>query len=236
MPAIWEDRGDENAPPVRTLRGEEPDNQRIVDELNGFMAAARLLEEPRLARIYVYVCYYGPTTIAEIIEELDLKRATTYDDVQTLERMGVLDRDANERPHRLSAKPFAFVERDSFAVTPTVLHAIARSEFDEDVEYFRNRYGGAKLAAAVHAVGLHYADRLTRRMVARELDVQPVEGMAIVDALAPVIAAGKEFDPHFAHLFPETAEDIDVDVTVDLRSPTRQVDGSDGGGAAGKDG
>lgn len=236
MPAIWEAKGDENGPHGRTLRGEEPDNQRFVDGLNGFMTAARLLDEPRLARIYVYVCYYGPTTIAEIIEELDLKRATTYDDVETLERMGVLDRDANERPHRLSAMPFAFVERDSFAVTPTVLHGIARSEFDEDVEYFRNRYGGAKLAAAVHAVGLHYADRLTRRMVARELDVQPVEGMTIVDALAPVIAAGKEFDPYFAHLFPEIAKEIDVDLVVDLRSPTRQVDGNDGDDRAGRDG
>lgn len=222
MPTLWDTRAGEGPSSTPSIHGATgADNQRIIDDLEGFMTAARLLEEPRLARIYVYVCYYGPTTIADIVETLDLKRATTYDDVETLERMGVIERETDERPHQLSANPFAFVEQDSFAVTPTVLHAVARTEFDQDVEYFYNRYGRAALVAAVHAAGLHYAGRSTKRMVARQLDVQPVEGIAIVDALGPVLAAGREFDPYFPSLFPETADEIDPDVDVANPVPTR---------------
>jgi predicted transcriptional regulator len=222
MPALWETRNEEGSstPSIHGATG--ADNQRIIDDLEGFMSAAHLLEEPRLARVYVYVCYYGPTTIADIIETLDLKRATTYDDIETLERMGVIERETDQRPHQLSANPFAYVEQDSFAVTPTVLHAIARIEFDEDVEYFYNRYGRAALVGAVHAAGLHYAGQLTKRMTARELDIQPVEGIAIVDALAPVLAAGREFDPYFSSLFPETADEIDPNVDVAEPAPTRR--------------
>lgn len=221
MPTLWDTRTEADASDTPPVHGAtEADNQRIIDDLKGFMTAARLLGEPRLARIYVYVCYYGPTTIGDAIETLDLKRATTYDDVETLERMGVIERETDERPHQLSANPFAFVEQDSFAVTPTVLHAIARTEFDQDVEYFYNRYGRAALVGAVHAAGRHYAGQFTKRMAARELDVQPVEGIAIVDALAPVLAAGREFDPYFASLFPEIADEITPDVDVAEPAPT----------------
>jgi hypothetical protein len=185
-----------------------------LDDFDGFVAAATLLQNPRLARVYVYGCYYGPTTVQALIDDLGVARATAYDDVDRLETLKIVTRDQSRRPHQLSAEPFAFVDDDDVAITPTVLHAIATSEIDDDVEYFLNRYGVSRLVRAIRVAAAHYAGDLTQRMAADELDVTPAEGMAIVDALRPVLAAGKAYDPFFDRLFPERADALDFDLDV----------------------
>lgn len=190
------------------------------EELEGFVAASTLIQNPRLARIYVYVYYYGPTTIQDVIENLDVARATAYDDVERLEGLGVVTRDESTRPYRLSAEPFAFVDDDEVAITPTVLHAVALSEVDADVSYFLNRYGVSRLVRALSVAAAHYAGDLTQRMAADELDATPAEGMAIVGALRPVLAAGREHDGFFGRLFPECADELDFD--LDVSGPTAE--------------
>jgi hypothetical protein len=201
-----------------TLTGEGTGSPPI-DDFDGFLAAASLLRNPRQARSYVYICYYGPTTVKELVDALDLARATAYDDIEELESLGLVTRDEGSRPHQLTAAPFAFVDQGSLAITPTVLHAVALTEVDDDLAYFQNRYGTARLVRALHMAGEHYAGNRTQRMAADELDVAPAEGMAVVQALQPVLAAGTEFDPYFDHLFPEIAEEIDV--RIDTTSPPR---------------
>lgn len=205
----------------------DPDDSEIegpsLDDFDGFVAAATLFQKPRLARVYVFVCYYGPTTMQNLIETLDVARATAYDDVERLEALKIVSRDESTRPHRISAEPFAFVDDDDVAITPTVLHAIATSEIDDDVEYFLNRYGVSRLARALRVAAAHYAGTFTRRMAADELDVTPAEGMAVVDALRPVLAAGAEYDPFFDHLFPEHADALDFDLDVSAPTPERSA-------------
>lgn len=188
-----------------------------LDDFDGFVAAATLFQNPRLARVYVYICYYGPTTIQDLIGALDLARATAYDDVERLEALKIITRDESTRPHRLSAEPFAFVDDDDVTITPTVLHAIATSEIDDDVEYFLNRYGVSRLVSALRVAAAHYAGSLTQRMAADEIDVTPAEGMAIVNALRPVLATGNEHDAFFDRLFPDYADELDFD--IDVSSP-----------------
>lgn len=195
-----------------------------LGDLDGFIAASRLLQNPRLARIYVYVSYYGPTTIRGVIDALDVARATAYDDIERLEALKVVSRDESTRPHRLSAEPFAFVDDDEVAISPTVLHAIALSEIDDDVEYFLNRYDVSRLVRALQTAAAHYAGGLTQRMAAAELDVTPAEGMAIVDALRPALAAGKEHDPFFDRLFPEHADALGFDLDVSASTPEQSED------------
>lgn len=197
-----------------------------LGDFDGFVAAASLVRNPRLARLYVYVCYYGPTTVPNVVEALDVARATAYEDVERLEALGVLVRDERTRPHRLSAEQFAFVDDAEVAITPTVLHAVALSVIDDDVEYFLNRYGVARLVAALRVAAAHYAGDLTQRMAADELDVTPAEGMAVVDALRPALAAGQEYDGFFGRLFPEYAGELDFDVDVSRPTP-EQSDGDD---------
>lgn len=178
----------------------EETSPRSLDDLNGLLAATTLLQTPRLAREYVYLCYYGPTTIQELINELEVARATAYDDVERLERLGVVDRDGSTRPHQLTATPFAFVDGRDVSITPTLIHAVALTEFDDDAAYFHNRHGVSKLTAAVQTAGKYYAGELTQRMAATEMGVQPAEGMAIIYALRPVLKAGREHDPYFEQL------------------------------------
>lgn len=206
----------------------DPDGSEVegpsLDDFDGFVAAATLLQKPRLARVYVFVCYYGPTTMQDLIETLDIARATAYDDVERLQALKIVTRDENTRPHRLTAEPFAFVDDDDVAITPTVLHALALSESDDDVEYFLNRYDVSRLVRALQVASAHYAEKLTQRMAADELDVTPAEGMAIVDALRPVLAAGKEYDPFFDRLFPEHADALDFDLDVSAPTPAQYDD------------
>lgn len=209
------------AMPTLTDRATPEADEREADapslgDFDGFVAAATLVRNPRLARVYVAVCYGGPTTVRGLIDALDLARATAYDDVERLEALGVLARDDSTRPHRLSVVPFAFVDGDAVAITPTVLHAIATSEIDDDVAYFLDRYGLARLVRALRVAAAHYAGDLTQRTAADELDVTPAEGMAVVDALRPVLAAGAEHDPFFDRLCPERAVELDFGFDVDF--------------------
>lgn len=204
--------------------GGDQSNPLAIDDFDGFLTAATLLRNSRLARSYVYICYYGPTTVQELVEALDVARATAYDDVEQLESRRLLVRDERTRPHTLSAEPFAFVDADDVAITPTVLHAVALTDVDEDLDYFESRYGTARLVRALRLAGEHYAGNLTQRMAADELDVTPVEAMAVILALRPALAAGREFDPYFDRLFPEIAGDVDVDVDVRSPGPSRETD------------
>jgi hypothetical protein len=171
-----------------------------LDDFDGLLAATTLLQNPRLAREYVYLCYYGPTTIQELVDELDVARATAYDDIERLERLGVVDRDESTRPHRLTATAFAFVDGRDVALTPTLIHAVALTEFDDDAAYFHDRHGLGTLTTAVQTTAKYYAGELTQRMAATEIGVQPAEGMAIIYALRPVLEAGREHDPYFGQL------------------------------------
>ena len=183
-----------------------------IDDFDGFLAAATLLQQPRLARSYVYICYYGPTTVQELIDTLDVARATAYDDVEQLETLSLVERDESTRPHELTAESFAFVDQDQLAITPTVLHAVALTEIDDDLAYFQNRYGIGRLTQALRLAGKHYAGQLTQRQIAEELGVAPAEGMAVVQALRPALAAGQKFDPYFDRLFPDISDEVDVDI------------------------
>lgn len=199
--------------------GESPGGGGTVEEYDDFLIAAELLKRPRLARIYVYICYAGPTTIDAVIDALKLKRATTYEDVEELERLGAIDRDDSTRPHEISAPAFAYVDPDGIAITPTVVHAVALREIDDDVAYVHTRYGAGTVAAAVRFTAEHYAGRLTKRMVARELDVKPVEGISLVDALERVIAVGFEHDPYFDLAAGDAADEVETSIDPALPTP-----------------
>lgn len=183
-----------------------------ASEYDDFLVAAHLLQAPRLARIFVYVCYAGPTTVEEVVDVLELKRATTYEDVEQLEEIGAIERDDSTRPHRITASGFAYVDPDGVAITPTVLHAVALREIDDDVEYVYNRYGVGTVAAAVRLAAEYYAGQLTQRMVASDLGVESVEAASLLNALEGAIAAGTRHDPYFHLVAGDAAEDVETDL------------------------
>jgi hypothetical protein len=75
------------------------------------------------------------------MEALDLSKSTTYEYVDRLVGLCLVDRDDSTRPQQLTADPIIIVELYiPIVITPTVLHALALQELDEDVAYFMDRY------------------------------------------------------------------------------------------------
>jgi len=174
-------------------------------------AIVELFNQPALARVYVYVCYWGPVSRPDIMDALDLSKSTAYDYVDRLVDLGFIERDESTHPQQLTADAIVLVDRHvPLVVTPTVLHAFALQEIDEDVEYFVDRHGVGKLVAALRGAGLHYAGKTTQRMVASDIDVRDSEAMVVVNALAPVVAVGRDRDPYFATMFPESGDAMDL--------------------------
>jgi hypothetical protein len=162
------------------------------------------------------------------IAALDLKRATTYEDIEELERLGAVDRDESTRPHQITAEAFAYVDPEGIAITPTVLHAVALREIDDDVAYIHNRYGAGTIAAAVRLVAEYYAGQQTKRMVATALGIEPVEGMSLVGALERVIAVGTRHDPYFDLVAGDAAPAVETSIDAsrgDFPSETPNNDG-----------
>lgn len=219
MPII-RDRGDrENSVPKRAGS---------VEDYDDFLIAAELLQRPRLARIYVYTCYTGPTTIDIIIDTLNLKRATTYDDIEKLEEINAIQRDDSTRPHQITAEAFAYVDPEGIAITPTVLHAVALHEIDGDIAYIHNRYGSGTIAAAVRLVAEYYAGERTKRMVATALGIEPVEGMTLVTALERAIAVGSRQDPYFELVAGDVEPEVETSIDPSLGGRSPETSNEDG--------
>ena len=195
----------------------ETPSQDLEAGINQLATVGRLLEHPELARVYVYVCYYGPVTRPQIKEALSIPKTTVYDHVETLEALGIVTLEG-DRPVEVTADPVQ-ITTDGIVVTPTILHAVALQEVDEDVSYFVERHGVGKLAAAVRQAGLHYAGQITQRMVADPLDIPTGEAISIVLALRPALAVGQEYDPYFDVIFPDIASEIEFETDFDVAAP-----------------
>jgi len=98
--------------------------------VNGLLSVARLLEEPRLARLYTFVLRNEEVTIDDIADELDMPRTTAYSDTGTLVDLGALTRDDDQKTHTYGAIPItltATLDGDEYTVTPTLIAAFGRS-------------------------------------------------------------------------------------------------------------
>jgi hypothetical protein len=215
-------------PPLDAVDEASLDPEALAETAPRLETIVRLLDDPPLARVYVAVCYWGPMTPTEVMETLDLSKSTTYGYVDTLVELGVLDRDDSIRPQRLTAEPVVVFEQYApIIVTPTVLHAVALQEVNEDVAYFVERHGVGKLVAALRGAGLHFAGETTQRMVASDIDVRETEGMMIIYALEPALALGREHDPYFEHLFPDAGDRLDLSKFDEGGTPSERASATD---------
>jgi hypothetical protein len=172
------------------------DPARAVD---GLVSVARLLDEPRLARVYTHTLRAGPVTVDDLVAELDLPRTTAYADTGTLVDLGLLDRDDSQKTHRFTAEPIhltATLDGDTDTVTPTLVAAVGQTATDDDLELLVERHGLGTLAAALTYAVPYAEGRLSERVAARELDVQMAFGIAALQALRSLLAETRAFDPY----------------------------------------
>lgn len=168
--------------------------------INGFMSIAQLLEEPRLARLYTYVLRTGEVTIDEIAADLDTPRTTAYSDTATLVDLGALERDDEQKTHTYTAVPLALtanLEGDEYTITPTFIEAFGRTPRAQDLEFLIDKYGIGKLAAALTYAVPYVEGTMSERVAARELNLQPAVGIAVLQALREVILEMRAHDPYF---------------------------------------
>ena len=198
-------------PPVDIIDEETLAPETMAENAPRLETVVQLLNRPALARIYVYICYWGPVAPPAVMDALDLSKSTTYEYIDQLVDLGLVDRDESTRPQQLTADPIIIMEQYvPIVITPTVLHALALQETDEDVEYFLDRYGLGKLIAALRGAGLHFAGKTTQRMIANDIDVRDTEAMMIIYALRPGLIVGRDRDPFFEHLFPDVHDAMDL--------------------------
>lgn len=213
-------------PPADRVNKEALTPEALAQNAPGLETIVELLNHPALARVYVYVCYWGPVAPRDIMDGLDLSKSTTYEYVDRLVDLGLIERDESTRPQQLTAEPIVLIEQHApIVITPTVLHAFALQEIDEDIEYFIDRHGVGKLVAALRGAGLHFAGKTTQRMVADDIDVRDTDAMLIVYALVPALAMGRDHDPYFEYLFPDVSDQIDLpDLDEVETTPPRPLD------------
>ena len=198
-------------PPIDILTEDTLEPETLAENAPRLETVVELLNRPALARVYVYICYWGPVTPPEAMEALDLSKSTTYEYVDRLVDLGLVDRNDSTRPQQLTADPIVIVEQYvPIVITPTVLHALALQEVDEDVAYFMDRYGLGELIAALRGAGLHVAGIPTQRMVASDIDVRETEAKMIIYALTPALAVGQDHDCCFEHLFPDLHDEMEL--------------------------
>ena len=216
-------------PPIDVLTEETLAPETLAENAPRLETVVELLNHSALARVYIYICYWGPVAPPEVMEALDLSKSTTYEYDNRLVDLGLVDRDDSMRPQQLTADPVIIVEQYvPIVITPTALHALALQEVDEDIEYFVDRYGLGKLIAALRGAGLHFAGKTTQRMVASDIDVRETEAMMIIYALKPALSVGREHDPFFEYLFPDVHDEMDLpdlddvaDAPTDSSAPDR---------------
>jgi len=57
----------------------------------------------------VYICYWGPVTPGDVQASLDLSKSTTYEYLDRLETLELVDRDDSTRPQQVTAEPVVLV-------------------------------------------------------------------------------------------------------------------------------
>ncbi|SEL80293.1 DUF7437 domain-containing protein [Haloferax larsenii] len=171
--------------------------------VNGLLSVAKLLEEPRLARLYTFLLRAGEVTIDDITTELGLPRTTAYSDTGTLVDLGVLTRDDEQKTHTYSAVPItltATLDGNEYTVTPTLIAAFGRSSHDQDIDLVLERYGLGKLAAALTYAVPYANGEMSERVAARELNLQYALGVAVLQALRDVVLEMEDVDPYFENV------------------------------------
>ena len=155
------------------------------------LTIAQIVENPRLARIYTYLYQQGSRTVDEICDELELADATAYQDIKNLAELRVLEKKTKSRPHHYQAKPISLQLGSDNEITaevgPTFIAAVAQQEDNQNIDLYIERHGLHGLATALEYAKEYIEGTMNARIMARELDITPLEAETILQELRDVI-------------------------------------------------
>ncbi|MWV39826.1 helix-turn-helix domain-containing protein [Natrialba sp. INN-245] len=159
--------------------------------IQDFLTVADLLEEPQLARLYTYLWLEGEATVRELMDELDLPQGSAYTYVNRLTDAGVLEMVTDEQPRMYAAieidLTLTVASDQEYTITPALIDAVGRRASNEDIDAYLERHGIGGLGTALsYAVGREQGET-THRLMARDLEMSPLEAEIILQALRPVV-------------------------------------------------
>ncbi|MFA9427165.1 helix-turn-helix domain-containing protein [Natronorubrum sp. A-ect3] len=149
-----------------------------------------LLENPTLAQIYTYVLQTDRATVEDMITDLEIPQGTTYDYVRKLENAGLVTKTREERPYEFAAEPLSITlttDGEARTITAELVDAVGRCERDPDIDVYLDRHGMDGLATALEYAHEYVDGTVNHRIMARELDLSPMEAEIILQALEPVV-------------------------------------------------
>lgn len=188
-------------------------NGEIVHE---FLSVAGLLEQTEFARIYAYLYREGGATVQELMDALDLSQGTAYTYVNQLTDTGVIEAVTDSQPQTYEAVEIDLTltttESDQeYAITPTLVDAVARRAADETIDSYINRRGIHGLATALTYTVAREQGKTTHQLMADDLDLSALEAEVILQALRPIIHEHHEIEKRGSSLADVVnAEDLDV--------------------------
>ena len=171
--------------------------------VKAMLAVARLLREPRLARLYTYVLRAGEVTIDDIVDALNLFRERAISDTDTAVEFGVLIRTDNQGNHHFAASPILLsveVDGETQTVTPTLIDVVGRAPGNQDLQLLLDRYGIDTLAVALSYAIPYAEETMSERVAVRELGLQPAFGIAVLQSLREVVLEMEAHDPYFEQI------------------------------------
>jgi hypothetical protein len=171
-----------------------PDDTRCANGLvvGDLLSVATLLKNPQLTGLYAYLYREEPATVREVMNALDFSRETTQTLLSRLEEMGTVETLTDDEPQKYRAASIELsLSADqgdrTYTVTPALIDAVGRRTADGDIDTYIDRHGLAGLATALIYAVDRERSRVTHRLMARDLDIAPLEAEIILQALRPVV-------------------------------------------------
>lgn len=164
-------------------------NGSIVRDL---LSVATLLENPRLAGLYAYLYREGSATVHEVMDARNLSQETVHRLMARLEQLGVVevittDELPTYQATRIELSLSSGRDERTYTVTPALIDAVGRRRTDGDIDTYIDRHGVDGLATALTYTVDRERARVNHRLMARDLDITPLEAEIILQALRPVI-------------------------------------------------
>lgn len=159
--------------------------------LNEMVSLVEIIQEPTLARIYTTIRRNGPMSVRDIVNKLGVPKRTAYDYVDKLADAGFLQTATDTRPVTYTVAEIDLTlqaDGETRAITPMFIAAIARSETDDDIDVYLDKHGVDGLATALDYTHEYIDGTVNHRIMARELDISPLEASIILQALRDIVA------------------------------------------------
>jgi hypothetical protein len=175
-----------------------------------FFVFQELLNSPTLARFYTDLLINSPATVTGVRDRQGFSKSTAYKHANTLAELGVAEEldtyDNGSALWQAEAVSGVWTGDEPIGLGPTLTAVFGATGVNEDLELFVERHGRAAIAPAIMATVAYLEGETTRRGVADNIDVPAVEGIAVTQAIEPIIVRLIDFDP--------TLSDVTINVDV----------------------